>query len=327
MLDWNDAQFFLAVHRAGTLAGAARALKVEHTTVGRRLTAMEQALRAKLFVRTPEGFRLTEMGEQVLPLAEQAETALLQIERVALADDDRAEGNVRVTTSESFAGILGRWVAELRAKHPRITVEILAGNESLDLTRRQADLAVRFSPTVQANLISRRVATLGWALYASHAYVEARGRVPSDGSLAGHDVIAFHESLSQVPGAQWLQKHGAGAHIVLRSGSLPAACHAAVGGLGIALIPCLLGDAEPRLVRVLPGIVGTRDGYLVVHPDLARVARVRVVMAFLVERFATHAPFLSGLTGEAGIRPLSKPEPLPRERSVGRKGRKSDTRA
>src|SRR2546423_13689931 len=110
MLDWNGVRFFLTIHRAKTLAGAARVLKVEHTTVGRRLAAMEASLRAKLFVRTPEGFRLTRMGEEILPVAEQAETSLLQIERIALADDDRAEGTVRVTTSESFAGLLARWI-------------------------------------------------------------------------------------------------------------------------------------------------------------------------------------------------------------------------
>lgn len=311
MLDWNDVRFFLAIHRAQTLAGAARALKVEHTTVGRRLTAMEADLGAKLFVRTPDGFRLARMGEEILLLAEQAETSLLQIERVALADDDRAEGMVRLTTSESFASILGRWIAELRVQHPRITVELITGNAQLDLTRREADLAVRFAPTHQANLICRRVAVLGWAPYASQAYVEARGSLPPSGSLKGHDVIGFDESLSQVPGALWLEKHGQGANIVLRSGSLPAACNAGLAGLGIAVIPCMIADVEPRLVRLLPHTVGSRDCYLVVHPDLARVARVRVVMAFLVERFATHAAVLGG--GVPQSSPVTEPRASPKK--------------
>jgi DNA-binding transcriptional LysR family regulator len=294
MLEWGDVRFFLAIDRAHTLAGAARILKVEHTTVGRRLTAMETALGAKLFVRTPEGFRLTPMGQEILPIAEQAETSLLQIERIALADDDRAEGTVRVTTSETFAGLLGQWIAELRAQHPRVTVELITGNAQLDLTRREADLAVRFARTEQANLVCRRVAVLGWAPYASRGYVDARGAIPASGALEGHDVIGFSESLSQVPGALWLGEHGAGANVVLKSGSLPAACNAAVAGLGIAFIPCLLGDSEPRLVRLSSRIIGSREGFLVVHPDLARVARVRVVMAFLIERFAAHAAILLG---------------------------------
>jgi DNA-binding transcriptional LysR family regulator len=299
VLDWNDVQFFLAIQRAQTLAGAARALKVEHTTVGRRLAAMEKALGAKLFVRTPEGFRLTRLGQEIVPLAEQAESLLLQIERVALADDDRAEGTVRVTTSESFAGLLARWIAELRFMHPRVTVELLIGNAPLDLTRREADLAVRFAPTQQPNLVCRRVATLGWAPYASRGYVEAHGALPPSNMLVGHDVIGFDESLSQVPGALWLKTHGAGANVVLRSGSLPAAGKAALAGLGIAVIPCMIGDAEPELVRLVDKSIGGREAYLVVHPDLARVARVRVVMAFLVERFAANAAFLSGAQAQA----------------------------
>jgi len=318
MLDWNDVQFFLAIHRAQTLAGAARALKVEHTTVGRRLAAMEKALRAKLFVRTPEGFQPTRMGAEILPLAEQAEASLLHIERVALADDDRAEGTVRVTTSESFAGLLGRWIAELRVKHPRITVELLTGNALLDLSRREADIAVRFAPTREGNLVCRRVATMAWAPFASRAYVDARGALPPSGSLAGHDVIGFDDSLAQVPGALWLAEHGAGASLVLRSGSLPAACNAAVAGLGIAVIPCFFAGEEPRLVQVGPNIDATRDGYLVVHPDLARVARVRVVLAFLVERFAASAVLFRG----AGpVPPAATPAPA-RRRSGRQRARR-----
>jgi len=294
VLDWNDVQYFLAIHRAQTLAGAARALKVEHTTVGRRLSAMEKALGAKLFVRTPDGYQPTRMGEEILPMAEQAEASLLAIERVALADDDRAEGTVRVTTSESFGGLLGRWFAELRTKHPRITVELLTGNAQLDLTRREADIAVRFSPTREGNLVCRRVATAVWAPFASRAYVEARGGLPESGELAGHDVIGFNAGLANVPGAVWIEEHGAGANVVLRSDSIPAACNAAVAGLGIAVIPLFAGDPEPQLVRLLPRIVQSRPGYLVVHPDLARVARIRVVLAFLVERFASVAAMFEG---------------------------------
>ncbi len=309
MLDWNDVPFFLAIRRAETLAGAARALKVEHTTVGRRLAAMERALGAKLFVRTPDGFRLTRMGEEILPLVERAEAALLQVERVALADDDRAEGTVRVTTSESFAGLLGRWLAELRGKHPRVTVDLITGNARLDLSRREADIAVRFAATREGNLVCRRVATLGWAVYASRAYVKARGPLPPSGDLRGHDVIGFGESMAQVPGALWIEEHGRGADMVMRSGSLTAACNAALADLGVTVIPCYLADPEPTLVRLVPGVIGTRDGFLVVHPDLARVARVRVVLSFLVERFAANAAFLRGdaPAAAAGEGPRSRP--------------------
>jgi DNA-binding transcriptional LysR family regulator len=294
-LDWNDLRFFLAIHRARTLAGASRALAVEHTTVGRRLTAMENALGAKLFVRTPDGFSPTAAGEAILPHAEQAEAALLAIERAAQNDDDRPEGLVRLTTSETFAGYVGRRLAELRTRHPKITVEVLSGNANLDLTRREADLALRVAATKQPELLCRSIAKMGWSLYASKGYVGTRAPIAPHESLSGHDVIGFNDSLSQVPGALWFAEHAHGANVVVRCGSIPAALNGALGGLGIAAIPCFLGDAEPTLVRLMPGLVGERDMFLVVHPDLAKCARVRVVMDFFIERFAAEADVLKGV--------------------------------
>jgi DNA-binding transcriptional LysR family regulator len=297
VLEWNDLRFFLAIHRARTLAGAARMLDVEHTTVGRRLTAMERALGATLFVRTPGGLLPTESAGQILPLAEQAERAVQNIERIALGEDDRPEGTVRITTSETFATFLGRRLGELRAKHPGITVEVLAGNANLDLTRREADLAVRLAPTTQPDLVCRKLATAGWSAYASRSYVEARGKPSPITALATHDIIAFSDTLAKVPGAVWLEAHGQGANVVLRSGSIPAAWNAALGGLGIVLVPCFLAEREDSMLRLTPELLGTRDVFLVAHPDLTRVARVRLVMDFLVERFTRDASLLAGTPG------------------------------
>ena len=293
MLDWNDVQYFLAIDRARTLLGAARVLRVEHSTVGRRLAAMEKQLGGKLFVRTPDGYQPTSLGGAILSAAEQAESSMLQIERIALAYEGRAEGAVRVTTSETFAGVVGRWISELRGLHPGITVELLVGNQRLDLSRREADLAVRFAPTREGSLICRRVATMGWAAYASRGYVEVRGGLSGPSPLAGHDVIGFSESLRDVPGAQWIEQHASGAHIVLRTGSIPAAGSAAAEGLGIAVIPCFVATSHASLVRLGP-TVGARDAFLVVHPDLARVARIRVVMAFFIQQFTARSGWLEG---------------------------------
>ncbi len=303
-LDWNDLRYFLAIQRARTLAGAARALGVEHTTVGRRLSAMEAALGAKLFVRTRDGFSPTRAGEAVRPHAERIEAAILDIEHVASDTDDRPEGLVRLTTSETFAGHLGRRLADLRARHPKITVEILPGNAKLDLARREADLAIRFGPTTQPDLLCRSVAKTGWSLYAAKTYAEARGPIAPMESLCGHDVIGFGETLSMTPGAAFFDEHAADACVVLRTGSIPAALDAAIAGLGIAALPCFVADPEPALVRLTPEVIGQPDLYLVVHPDLAKVARVRAVMDYFVERFAAEAELLAG-RGRGGGAPKS----------------------
>lgn len=294
MLEWNDLRFFLAIYRARTLAGAARTLGVEHTTVGRRLAAMERGLGATLFARTPGGFLPTESAGQILPLAEQAERAMQGIERIALGEDRRPEGLVRVTTSETFATFLSRWLADLRVKHPGITLEILSGNANLDLSRREADLAVRIAPTTQSDLLCRKLGVIGWSAYAARRYVELRGIPSPITALTGYDVIAYNDSLSRGPGAVWLAAHGQGANIVLRSGSIPAAWNAARGGLGIAVVPCFLAERDQTMQRLTPEVLGARDVMLVVHPDLARVTRVRVVMDFLAERFASEAELLAG---------------------------------
>jgi DNA-binding transcriptional LysR family regulator len=149
-----------------------------------------------------------------------------------------------------------------------------AGDANLDLTRREADIAIRNAPTTQPDLVCRKLVSAGWSAYAARSYVEARGVPAPITDLANHDVSAFNDSLSQVPGALWLEAHGKGARI--------------------AVVPCFLAEGEPTMVRLTDELLGSRDVVLVVHPDLARVARVRVVMDFIVERFARDARILSG---------------------------------
>ena len=293
-MDWNDVRYFLAVARAGSLAGAARTLKVEHSTVGRRLDAFERALGARLFLRGPTGFQLTTTGTQLLPLAENVERAIEALSRQGSGDDGRLEGTVRLTTSEVMSGFLMKSMLALRAQHPALRIEILSGNRTFDLARGEADLAVRIAPTSQPDLIVRTLAVCAWALYAATTYAERCGLLSDATALAGHDIIGFDESLANVPGALWLSQHAVGASFPLRANSIIAALNAAHAGVGIAAIPCFLADREPTLRRLSPTIIGTRDVFLVVHPDALRVARVRAVMDFLIELFKNERDFLAG---------------------------------
>jgi DNA-binding transcriptional LysR family regulator len=280
-LDWDDFRYFLAVHRAGTLAGAARSLRVQHSTVGRRLEALEEVLGARLFLRTPDGFVVNSAGAAILPLVEEAEHALAAVKRIVQGSDERIEGVVRLTTSEAFSGLLVRRLPELRSLHPELIVEVLAGNRSLDLSCGEADVAVRIAATEQPDLVCKRVGDAGWSLYASESYVLRRGMPSSPSDLAGHDVIGFDESMAAVPGAIWLDRHGAGAHVVIRGNSILAVLNAAIVGMGLAVIPCFMGDGEPTLKRLTAELLGSREIWLVFHPDVARLARVRRVIDFV----------------------------------------------
>src|SRR5262249_17767216 len=142
-LDWNDLRYFLAVQRAGTLAGAARELGVKHTTVGRRLTALEETLGVKLFTHAPEGFVLTRAGSEIVELALSIEASTSAIERRIKGEDSRVEGTVRLTTSESFSKFFVHRLLALRQQHPKLLVEVLSSNRAFDLSRGEADVAVR----------------------------------------------------------------------------------------------------------------------------------------------------------------------------------------
>jgi len=294
VFDWNDLRYLLAIARTGSLAGAARDLGVEHTTVGRRLAALEATLGARLFLRGPGGLSPTPAGLEILPIAEEIATRVETIERRVSGADARVEGTVRLTTSEALSGYLSKQLWALRYRHPDLMIEILSGNRSYDLSRGEADLAVRARETNEPDLVARKVGEAAWSLYAAPAYVERKGSPPAPEDLRGHDTITFDDSLGAVPGALWLQEHGQGANIVMRGNSLVAVLNAAIFGMGLTALPCFMGDSEPALRRLTPRVLGTRDVYLVVHPDLARVARVRAVMEFIIEIFERDAALWRG---------------------------------
>src|SRR5262249_27261060 len=148
---------------------------------------------------------------------------------------------------------------------PGLLVEVQSANRMLDLARGEADLAVRAAPVTDPNLVARKLAVCGWSMYATEAYIHRHGVPASPEELPSHDVLGFDEALSVSPGAHWLDKHGAGANYVLRGNSIVSLMNAAIVSMGIALLPCFLGDVEKPLRRVTPRVIGTRDVWLVVH--------------------------------------------------------------
>jgi DNA-binding transcriptional LysR family regulator len=282
-VNWDDLRFFLAVHRAGTTSGAARELRVEHTTVGRRLAALEEALGATLFLRTKSGTAPTAAAAAILPLAEAMENDALAIERRIGASDAAVSGIVRLTTSEAFGGYLIRKLPALQERHPRLVIEIHTGNEVLDLTRGGADVAVRFAPTPQRELICRRVGEMAWALLASPDYLSRRPKLVSLDDLTGHDVIGYDERLQNSPGGRWIRAHAQGAKIPVVATSLVAAVDAAAAGIGMAVAPLFLAADRPAIQRVWERPLSAHPVWVVYHPDVGRLARVRAVADFVAK--------------------------------------------
>lgn len=293
-MDWNDLRYFLAITRAGSLVRAGKELGVEHTTVARRLSALETALGCKLFARGPDGLTLTEAGKEVLPSAEAMATHASDILRKATGGDAKVEGLVRLTIPESVNGYIVQQLTRLRGLHPGLSFEVLTDNRALDLRRGEADLAVRFRDVEDPDLLVRKIGRAGWSIYATADYVERKGPLGAADDLAGHDVIGFAPSLSTVVGQRWIDAHGRGATVVMRANDFNAAVAGAVAGAGLGLLPCFMADVAPGLQRVTPTTIGTRDISLVVHPDLARVGRVRATMDFLIQAFLRDEALWSG---------------------------------
>lgn len=292
--DWNDYRYFLALARAGSLSAAARAMRVDQSTVGRRLAALEDQVGARLFDRTPDGYVLTAAGEQVHPDAERLEDGFLAIARRLAGGDARIEGVVRVAIIETLATMLFvPHLGALRSRHPGLSIDLLTGNQPVDLARREADLAVRLGPAPkQPNLVARQIGAAGFALYASTSYLSRRGppRRRQDG-LRGHEIVCYGGDLAAVPISRWLIERGQKAQIVLRANSVAAVYEAVAAGLGMGVLPCLL--AREGLERLSP-VLGTNPIWTIVHEDLLRNARVRAVLVFLSDLIQQEHATLAG---------------------------------
>lgn len=292
-MDWNDLRYVLALGRGGSLVGAARALRVEHSTVSRRVAAIERDLGAKLFARTPDGHRLTEAGERAFAAGESVERLVQALEAAVAGGDAKPAGTVRVTTSEGFTPVLIPHLARLYADQPRILVELLSANRTFDLARGEADIAIRAVETTTPDLVARRVGEVAWALYGSAEYLARAGTPRDANALAGHRVVGFDDPLSGTPGASWLARRLAGTELVVRGNSIPSVAAAVATGLGLSCLPCLTGDRDARLVRA-SAVVAVGHMWLVAHPERQASARVRLVWDFLLDVLAREQGLLSG---------------------------------
>lgn len=281
-MDWDDLHTFLAITRTRTLSGAARTLGVRQSTMSRRLAALEARAGAHLLQRTPGGYELTPLGESVLGNAERMEAEALAVERAVVGRDAALTGVVRITTIDTLASLLlPVAIAELRARHPGITVEIVVDSRSLSLSRREADIALRMIRFEGNQLVARQVGHLRVALYASQDYLAAHGPLNSDG--AGHAIISTLEDQSHLPEARWLDNRFPQAQVALRSNSRDVHGNAVRAGLGLALLSTLLAGAIPGLVEQVPSSeIPVRPVWLGVHEDLRHMPRIRVVIDSIV---------------------------------------------
>jgi DNA-binding transcriptional LysR family regulator len=289
-LDWDDLRYLLAAARAGTLAGAARSMGVEHTTIGRRLTALERALGGSLVLRKPDGLALTAMGSRVLEAAEQVEHAIAQVWAVA----DEAQTRVRLAVPSGLSNLFTAELHTLRAMKPPVVLELVSGAQNVDLKKGDCDLALRLGPITDSDLVARKVGEVAWCLYAAPAYL-ARHPV-LERSLAGHHFIGYVAALADTPPAQWLEAQATRGAIVMRSREMVDMVSAAQSGAGLALLPSHLGDAATDLCRVFPDVWVTRELWLAYRREARTSSAFKRVTGFVIAIIERHSDALHGRT-------------------------------
>jgi len=294
--DWDDLRYFLAVVRAGGLTGAAQALRVNHSTVYRRIGGLEEAVGARLFDRQPRGYALTAAGEEMREVATRIEEDVLALRRRVVGRDAALHGTVRLTTVDELATLLAPRLLAFHRAYPGIALEVEGEVRHASLSRREADVALRPGrrPT-EPDVGARRLCGLATALYASAAYVEGPGGPVDPEDLGDHALVTFDGSLPG-PLTEALLRRSAQPRVVFRANNMLGILAAARAGFGVALLPCFLGDCAAELVRVGAPAVDPETGvWLLVHADLRQTARVRAFVDFLAETVATElADLLEG---------------------------------
>lgn len=290
-MDWDDLKYFLAVARKGSIRGAAVALGVNHSTVSRRIDACERKLGVRLFERLPSGYLMTPAGEDMMESARRMEEEAAAIDRRVAGRDKRLSGPLRVTMPDAIAQkLLMPDMAAFSDNHPEIELELMISYAFADLNKREADVAIRVTNDPPGHLVGRRIVKYAKAIYASHDY------------LARHDPTGDPASLSwigwdcTVPDPQWVRESAyPRAQVRNRAHHVMVQVEAAKAGMGLAMLPCFVGDTEPELRR-LPAAepVPDREIWLLTHEDLRNTARVRRFLDCMAEALLARRDLLEG---------------------------------
>ncbi len=267
--NWDDLRFFLALLQAGTLSGAARALRVEHTTVARRIDGLERAYTVRLFDRFAKGWVLTSEGTALVPLARSVEEQMLALQRAARGAMP-LNGVVRVSGPPALVThVLAPRLHDALRRYPGIALELMGESHWANLARREADIAVRHARPTAQGMATRLLTTMSYALYGSAAYLSAR-------ETREWEFLGYTDGLRDLPQQTWLDKFAGTRRFVLRSNEQCTLARAASSGLGLTVLPCLLAAQLPDLVKAdAVDCPVTRKLWMVMHEDVRRSARVR----------------------------------------------------
>ncbi len=296
IFEWSDIPYFLAAARGGNLSAAARQLKVNRSTVFRRIEQLETSLGVKLFERLPDGLALSEAGQEMLETGRKIEEQMLDLGRRVTGRDYQLSGVIRVTTTDDLAyGLLPRHLARFHQVYPSIQVELVATARIMSLTKRDADVALRATRDPEGEMVGRKLSGVAVSLYGTADYLEGKKTPVTLADLKDHSVITFDESFAHLEASKLIKRHVPETNVVYRTESLVLQLAAVRADVGLAYLPCYLGDRDSRLVRIFPPDLGIgTDLWLVTHGDLRRNARVRAFMESMAKFITRDRDFLEG---------------------------------
>lgn len=293
--NWDDILFFLEVARTRNLARAGQKLKVDHTTVSRRIRELERSLNTTLFKRSKAGFSMTEAGLRLLQFAEGMENNANAIEETVVGSEKAdAFGAVRIASMEGIGSMyLTRCMADFSKAYPSIQVELITDTRLLDMTRREADIFVSFFRPKGRRLSVKKAGEFKIFLYASSGYLQSYPKPVDLKDLDNHGFIDFIDEHIHIKENRWLSDILRPTHVVFKSTSLVSQFIAASGGVGIAMLPSYVAAHNKDLQPVLPNYFSVRDIWLSVHEDLLHIRRIKAVISFLESRVAADREFLT----------------------------------
>jgi DNA-binding transcriptional LysR family regulator len=294
-ISWDDFRLVKVISVARGLQGAAAQLGLNHSTVFRRLGQIEQALGATLFERHRSGYVLTPVGEEMAELAARVDDDITGFTRKVAGQTIAPAGELRVTTNDSLLiHLLTPLFARFRQQCPDVRLDVVVGNESLNLSKRDADVAIRATDSPPETLVGRRVARIAWALYGRAA------DFPKPEPVALHDLgdrpwVSLGDNLAGIKAVRFVRQHVAPERIAYRINTVLGLAEAIESGIGIGHLPCFIGDVRPSLVRLGPPVPDfAADLWLLTHPDLRQSARVRVFLDFLAGEIGKSRPLFEG---------------------------------
>ena len=301
--DWDDLRVFLTLAREGSLTAAARRLEVSHPTVARRVRSLEETLGARLFDRLPDRFALTAAGEELLTDAEAMELAAESIRRRSAGLGDTTYGTVRISASEAMSAFLARQLPALRHNLQCVEIELATNHLMVNLSRREADLLIREEVPDVADIVTRRLGRVAYAVYGSPSLVPSS---LSTEALRELPWVGFDDDHAYMPGQAWIRDLLRNARPVLRVNNWLVMQEILRTGSGVSVLPCYLGDADPMLSRA-GGVLNevAADQWLLVHRDLRALHRVRAIMDRLIALFETERPLIEGKAARRRAPPLS----------------------